>query len=343
MTTPKNNENKQWQLIALTEALGELELTVDDKLTIGRGKDNDVVLGSKQVSRQHAELSVSDGTLQVTDLGSANGTLVNDAKIEPNIAQPLSVDDVVSFAVFSFKVGQKTGASSHKVHLNKDAITEESVALDSVAEKSVTENPVTQDPVSKVSMSKETVSKDDVKSVQSVEPVAETIDQPIKAETVEQINETKLEEALEAELEEPIPYGNPNQDTAHPGKVQKLEEGTEDNDAVNEKIVKSPQSNISQHNKELAEEADPDVLRAKQAATAKMSATAETHVEKTQTAPESFNTMSEQEQHDVAHVKKPDPVRQSAKKGSGTIVFWIVLILLALGVAIWLFNSGALA
>ena len=56
-----------WQLNALTEALGDLTLTVSDSLSIGRGSDNDVVLGSKQVSRNHAVLSVLDGQRCASD------------------------------------------------------------------------------------------------------------------------------------------------------------------------------------------------------------------------------------------------------------------------------------
>ncbi|MGO2733680.1 FHA domain-containing protein, partial [Psychrobacter sp.] len=73
MTTLEDNDtlstnNSTWQLNALTEALGDLTLTVDDSLSIGRGSDNDVVLGSKQVSRNHAVLSLLDGQLYVKDL-----------------------------------------------------------------------------------------------------------------------------------------------------------------------------------------------------------------------------------------------------------------------------------
>ncbi|MGM8887429.1 FHA domain-containing protein, partial [Psychrobacter sp. 1U2] len=67
-------ETTTWQLNAMTEALGDLTLTVDDSLSIGRGNDNDVVLGSKAVSRNHALLSVLNGDLYIKDLDSSNGT-----------------------------------------------------------------------------------------------------------------------------------------------------------------------------------------------------------------------------------------------------------------------------
>ena len=101
MDIPKSN---QWQLKALTEALGELTLSVEDSLSIGRGQDNDVVLGSKQISRNHALLSVLNGKLYLKDLDSSNGTFVNDERIEANKSKHLSDNDKVSFAALSFAV-----------------------------------------------------------------------------------------------------------------------------------------------------------------------------------------------------------------------------------------------
>ena len=67
MTNDTDNMNAPtsdtWQLNALTEALGDLTLTVTDSLSVGRGSDNDVVLGSKEVSRNHAQLTVLKGQL----------------------------------------------------------------------------------------------------------------------------------------------------------------------------------------------------------------------------------------------------------------------------------------
>lgn len=45
--------------------------------TIGRAPDNDVVLEVPEVSRHHARLEYHDGTFEIVDLGSTNGTLVN--------------------------------------------------------------------------------------------------------------------------------------------------------------------------------------------------------------------------------------------------------------------------
>ncbi len=95
-----------WQLKALTEALDNLTLTVSDSLSVGRGSDNDVVLGSKEVSRNHALLSVLEGQLYVKDLTSSNGTFVNNERIESNQSTLLKLNDTLGFASFDFTVLQ---------------------------------------------------------------------------------------------------------------------------------------------------------------------------------------------------------------------------------------------
>ena len=47
------------------------------KFKIGRGETCHLRPNSEQVSREHAEFSISDGVVTVADLGSRNGTLVN--------------------------------------------------------------------------------------------------------------------------------------------------------------------------------------------------------------------------------------------------------------------------
>jgi pSer/pThr/pTyr-binding forkhead associated (FHA) protein len=48
---------------------------------IGREADNDVVLDDPATSRRHAQIQFQDGKYVLTDLGSANGTLVNDQRV----------------------------------------------------------------------------------------------------------------------------------------------------------------------------------------------------------------------------------------------------------------------
>jgi len=62
-------------------------------VTIGRASDNDVVLDDDQVSRRHAVLRRQNGSYVITDMGSRNGTFVNDKRI--TAPQPLNIGDTI--------------------------------------------------------------------------------------------------------------------------------------------------------------------------------------------------------------------------------------------------------
>lgn len=67
-------------------------LPVKTELTLGR-ENADVVLDDAEVSRRHATVRRSNGTLEISDAGSANGTFVNDSRITG--AQTLKAGDVI--------------------------------------------------------------------------------------------------------------------------------------------------------------------------------------------------------------------------------------------------------
>jgi pSer/pThr/pTyr-binding forkhead associated (FHA) protein/S1-C subfamily serine protease len=70
-------------LVSNVEPPGDREQRFQkDRLRIGRCRDNDLTFeGSTKLSRYHAEIFVADGKLRVRDLGSRNGTWVNDKRI----------------------------------------------------------------------------------------------------------------------------------------------------------------------------------------------------------------------------------------------------------------------
>jgi pSer/pThr/pTyr-binding forkhead associated (FHA) protein len=54
------------------------QIGVDRPIIIGRGSDADLILEDGEVSRRHARLTpAGDGSVEVEDLGSANGTFIN--------------------------------------------------------------------------------------------------------------------------------------------------------------------------------------------------------------------------------------------------------------------------
>ena len=73
------------------DGLHKIDLRDRDKLTIGRSPENDLQLDYPTISRHHAQISrVGTGEEYVIeDLGSSNGTSVNDVLLAPNKLHPL--------------------------------------------------------------------------------------------------------------------------------------------------------------------------------------------------------------------------------------------------------------
>lgn len=73
---------------------GTSEYSFDSgELTVGRADSCDIVLDSDRVSRLHATFSITGNFVTVRDLGSANGTFVNEKRISGS--RELLFDDVV--------------------------------------------------------------------------------------------------------------------------------------------------------------------------------------------------------------------------------------------------------
>jgi adenylate cyclase len=68
-------------IITNGEKKGEVYSVLSFPFKIGRMPDNDIVFEDKSVSRYHAEIITKDGSYIIKDLGSMNGTLVNDVRI----------------------------------------------------------------------------------------------------------------------------------------------------------------------------------------------------------------------------------------------------------------------
>lgn len=64
-----------------TEVVEEFVLTEGATAMIGRQVGNDICIPEQHVSRQHAVINYRDGIFMITDLGSANGTFVNDMQL----------------------------------------------------------------------------------------------------------------------------------------------------------------------------------------------------------------------------------------------------------------------
>ncbi|WP_201577906.1 FHA domain-containing protein [Psychrobacter immobilis] len=368
-----------WRLNALTAALGDLTLTVSDSLSVGRGSDNDVVLGSKEVSRNHAVLSVLNGKLYVKDLDSSNGTFINEQRIDGNKSKHLEANDTLGFASFAFTVTPVTVAVDEAVEqpvVAEEPMVERESTVDTDADKPemmIDAPDVNSEPTAEVKpVVKETMVTDvlpsandsDTTPVQQADITESKIDKTNEADAPV-VKETIIEEVLAAKdtvdttsvqaapvaaaaLDEQTPTTE-QENVVHKEVVPKetitetpvTEEpvATENEKALVEQPAVEQQSlDNADHDKttktELQEEADPDVLRAKQAATAQFSGTAnlgQAH----DLGTEGNNAMDQA-------VDNPANAGYVEKKPSGGWFIWVFAVILIIGLALWLFNMGGI-
>ncbi|WP_426242244.1 FHA domain-containing protein [Psychrobacter sp. TWP2-1-2] len=374
-----------WQLNALTEALGDLTLTVNDSLSVGRGSDNDVVLGSKQVSRNHAVLSILDGRLYVKDLDSSNGTFINEQRIKGNTSSLLQVDDTIGFASFSFQVNAPFAATDTDVLAPvavEDSVAEtETVVAETTAEIQAVEDSAVSEPVVHESVAKEPIVKQT--GIEAILPVTadmKTVPVDTASDRVADsvgVTETSINETVEPVLQEPIqeaiqeaivkqtgidevltaidntvsntteaaPVAAATVADAQPAVSQpEAVTATEaaptapahDTSLVEQSAVHEKPAVESEHDKTtktaLQEEADPDILRAKQAATAQFSGTANLGQSR-DVGTEGNNAMDQT-------ISNPANAGQAEKKPSGGWFIWVFIAIIIIALALWLFNMG---
>lgn len=73
-------------------------------VTVGRGDENDIVLADPSVSNTHGYFERADESVWVADIGSRNGTFVNQGRITVGEKVSLEDEDVVTFGRVSFQV-----------------------------------------------------------------------------------------------------------------------------------------------------------------------------------------------------------------------------------------------
>lgn len=70
---------------------------LDRPLNVGRTDDNDVVLEDPTVSRRHAAFLITQGRVELVDLGSRNGTRVRGIPLQAGESQRVAIGDDVRF------------------------------------------------------------------------------------------------------------------------------------------------------------------------------------------------------------------------------------------------------
>ena len=105
--------------------LSSVQFGEKERLLLGRDPTNDVVLDDPRVSRVHAQVTRVGRRYYVTDLRSANGTFVNDQRVEGNVW--LSPRDTIRIGPYKLVMGEDqftrydetAGLRVEAYHLNK--------------------------------------------------------------------------------------------------------------------------------------------------------------------------------------------------------------------------------
>ncbi len=72
--------------------------------TFGRKAENDVAILDPYVSGKHGLIEITDQGIFLTDIGSSNGTMLNDAKLVANMRTAISEEDVIRLGSLELQV-----------------------------------------------------------------------------------------------------------------------------------------------------------------------------------------------------------------------------------------------
>ena len=97
-------------LKGLTGPWANQKFPVKGKLVVGRQAPATVVFEDDSVSRKHAELEPTPEGVVLRDLGSANGTLVNDERLEPQQPVVLQPGDIITFGMVEVVLESAAGS-----------------------------------------------------------------------------------------------------------------------------------------------------------------------------------------------------------------------------------------
>ncbi|MCD4671995.1 MAG: FHA domain-containing protein, partial [Anaerolineaceae bacterium] len=85
---------------------GDVIILLPGENKVGRANDNSIQIVGEKISRFHAKIVVSEELIGVIDLGSTNGTFVNDVRLEKDEMVVLKAKDEVRFGDRSFCLKQ---------------------------------------------------------------------------------------------------------------------------------------------------------------------------------------------------------------------------------------------
>ncbi|MFK7732283.1 MAG: ATPase, T2SS/T4P/T4SS family [Pseudomonadales bacterium] len=121
-----------------------------DRCTIGSGRQNDIVLKSRKISRRHAVMFSDDGRIQVEDLGSMSGTWVNRERVINS--GPLGTEDEITIGNTRFWLSKMEELETAPV---TERLVRSSLASEDIGSKTLTSPSSTRESTQQPLVSEE--------------------------------------------------------------------------------------------------------------------------------------------------------------------------------------------
>ena len=204
---------------------------------VGRSPDVPLVLDSDDVSRQHGKFYVRDEVYYFCDLGSSNGSVINDRIVEPNQPYSLNNGDAVHIGDFVLLLEEQPQELAQTVVRVIDPWMFKPKPPEIVVSNPATEVPLPQTAASEVASTIESidpveiaalplsianeVGTDNLDLATPLNPIAEPIVQPIFAEVeeVESIDLIELTDEVTPNIDLAIPIDPSIQTVGQTGYV----------------------------------------------------------------------------------------------------------------------------
>lgn len=111
---------------------------------VGRSDDAKFRIRDDRISRRHCELSAAEGVVRIRDLGSTNGTFLNDEQLEKDVAVEVPPDAIVRVGNCRFRVEYDSPAAQTAV-ARADADHEPAAVGEDAEETAAAKQPATGD------------------------------------------------------------------------------------------------------------------------------------------------------------------------------------------------------
>lgn len=167
-----------------------------DKFLIGRSPKCHLCAGHNSISRKHCAIIRHDASVTIMDLGSRNGTLVNEKKIEPEKEFELSSGDEITVGSLRFMLTISHGIKNQK----RPKVKSVAEAVERTAQ--ATEGNIDEEDISKWLIDEPGISPQAFNETQTIQMdetnalgLAKSIAEEQAKEKTEETNESEEEEA----------------------------------------------------------------------------------------------------------------------------------------------------